>query len=143
MSTKVYKTTFKLRRGTLSEWASKNPVLQLGEPGFVTDLNKLKIGNGEDAWNDLPYLTGSGGGGISVLEHSLIIGEQYFDGSRDVIVPIYKGDMTEEEIIGLLESFQDNSVVTQGISTAREKGMSELKQFNLESVTPIYQLKTN
>lgn len=141
MSTKTYKTTFKLRRGMLSEWTSKNPVLQLGEPGFVIDENKLKIGNGEDAWNDLPYITN--GGSISVLEHSLIIGEQYFDGSQDVVVPIYKGDMTEEEIIGLLESFQNNSVVTQGVSTVREKEMSELKQFNLESVTPIYQLKTN
>lgn len=26
-----------------------------GEPGFVIDKNKLKIGDGATAWKDLPY----------------------------------------------------------------------------------------
>ena len=33
----VYKTTFKLRRGTLEEWNAKNPILADGEPGFAID----------------------------------------------------------------------------------------------------------
>lgn len=53
---KVIKTTFKLKRGTSTQWIKQNPVLQLGEPGFVTDLNLLKIGDGVTAWNNLPYL---------------------------------------------------------------------------------------
>lgn len=43
------------KRGVAARWAELNPVLQAGEPGFVTDENRLKIGDGITAWNDLPY----------------------------------------------------------------------------------------
>jgi hypothetical protein len=52
----VLNTIFKLKRGIASRWAEVNPILQQGEPGFVIDLNRLKIGDGITAWNDLPYL---------------------------------------------------------------------------------------
>ena len=55
----VYKTTFQLRRGNLIEWETKNPVLAVGEPSFVIDKFKLKIGDGSTAWNDLPYIADS------------------------------------------------------------------------------------
>lgn len=54
----VINTTFKLKRGTAARWAEVNPVLAQGEPGFVYDLNKLKIGDGTTPWNDLPYIEG-------------------------------------------------------------------------------------
>ena len=47
--------TIQFKRGIASRWAELNPVLQAGEPGFVTDENRLKIGDGITAWNDLPY----------------------------------------------------------------------------------------
>lgn len=47
--------TIKLRRGTAAQWTSANSVLASGEPGFETDTNKFKIGNGSDPWNNLPY----------------------------------------------------------------------------------------
>lgn len=53
---KVIKTTFKLKRGTSAQWREANPILQLGEPGYVQDFNLLKIGDGVTAWNDLRYL---------------------------------------------------------------------------------------
>jgi len=46
-----------LRRDTSSNWSTRNPVLFLGEPGFETDTNKLKLGDGTSTWNDLGYLT--------------------------------------------------------------------------------------
>lgn len=49
-------TQFKLRRDTASTWASVNPVLAQGEPGFESDTGKLKIGNGLSAWNALNYM---------------------------------------------------------------------------------------
>lgn len=52
----VIKTTFKLRRGYAATWEKNNPILQAGEPGFVLDENRLKIGDGITAWNELPYL---------------------------------------------------------------------------------------
>lgn len=54
----VLKTTFKLKRGTAARWAELNLVLEQGEPGFVYDENRLKIGDGITPWNDLPYIDG-------------------------------------------------------------------------------------
>lgn len=47
--------TIQLKRGTAEALARVNPILAAGEPCFVTDENRLKIGNGTDHWNDLPY----------------------------------------------------------------------------------------
>ena len=57
MST-VLNTTFKLKRGTAARWAEVNPILEQGEPGFVYDQNRLKVGDGITPWNDLPYIDG-------------------------------------------------------------------------------------
>ena len=51
--------TLQIKRGTAARWATVNPVLANGEPGFVYDLNKLKIGDGVTPWNSLPYIEGS------------------------------------------------------------------------------------
>lgn len=51
-------STFKLKRGTAARWAELNPILEQGEPGFVYDINRLKIGDGKTSWNDLPYIDG-------------------------------------------------------------------------------------
>jgi hypothetical protein len=48
--------TLQLKRGTAARWAELNLVLAAGEPGFVIDENRLKIGDGITAWNDLPYM---------------------------------------------------------------------------------------
>lgn len=64
----VISTTFKLKRGSAARWQELNLVLAAGEPGFELDTYRLKIGDGETAWNDLPYIGGgsSGGGDIVV-----------------------------------------------------------------------------
>lgn len=54
----VLNTTFKLKRGTAARWVEVNPILEQGEPGFVYDENRLKIGDGVTPWNDLPYIDG-------------------------------------------------------------------------------------
>lgn len=54
----VYNTTFRLKRGTAARWAEVNPILDQGEPGFVYDQNRLKVGDGVTPWNDLPYIDG-------------------------------------------------------------------------------------
>jgi hypothetical protein len=52
-----------MRRGTAKDWAGFNPVLAAGELAVTIDSSPLqmKIGNGVSAWNDLPYMSGSGG----------------------------------------------------------------------------------
>lgn len=43
------------RRDTATNWAKYNPVLLEGEVGYITDnVNQYKIGDGVNAWNDLP-----------------------------------------------------------------------------------------
>lgn len=55
------------RRDTVANWAAQNPILNAGEIGvqIETDgsISQIKIGNGTDAWNDLAYFSGDGGGG--------------------------------------------------------------------------------
>lgn len=51
----ILNTIFQLKRGMAEAWARNNPVLRAAEPGFELDTNRLKIGDGATAWNDLPY----------------------------------------------------------------------------------------
>ena len=57
-------TEFKRMRqlsATEAEWEAENPTLLIGEIGFATDRQAIKIGPG--AWSNLPYIGGSSGGG--------------------------------------------------------------------------------
>lgn len=51
------------RQGTAALWTSTDPILAEGEPGFEKDTNKMKVGDGANAWSSLPYITGVGGSG--------------------------------------------------------------------------------
>ena len=63
-----------LKRGTAERWYTVNPILAIGEPGFVYDANKLKIGDGVTPWNELPYIEGSGSAtALTPVDGSLII----------------------------------------------------------------------
>lgn len=44
-----------VRAGTAADWTSDNPTLALGEPGWESDTNKLKFGDGATAWETLAY----------------------------------------------------------------------------------------
>lgn len=44
-----------LRRDTAANWHRVNPVLEDGEPGYVTDTDQIKYGDGNTAWRDLAY----------------------------------------------------------------------------------------
>ena len=48
-----------LRRDTSANWAANNPILQMGEFGFDTTVNRFKIGiasNETSRWSALSYL---------------------------------------------------------------------------------------
>ena len=47
----------KARRDTSANWATSNPVLQLGELGFDTTNKRIKIGDGVTVWAALLYLS--------------------------------------------------------------------------------------
>ncbi|MBR4972857.1 MAG: succinylglutamate desuccinylase/aspartoacylase family protein [Clostridia bacterium] len=58
---KVYgDARFVLRKDTLENWQTENPVLLEGEPSYVTDgedNKKIKLGDGITPWNDLAYFS--------------------------------------------------------------------------------------
>ena len=49
-----------LRQDTGANWTTNNPVLLSGELGFETDTKRIKLGNGSDRWNALPYYLRAG-----------------------------------------------------------------------------------
>ena len=53
---KIFKTTFKVRRGLAEIWTQYGDkvILAEGEPGYELDTHKLKIGDGKKNWNELP-----------------------------------------------------------------------------------------
>ena len=100
----IIKTTFLLRRGYEAVWQRNNPVLACGEPGFVIDRNRLKIGDGETAWNDLPYF---GGESIKIEE----ITETVENLTNDInkITDLLGDSETENTLIYRIESL-DNAI---------------------------------
>ena len=60
---KHIKAVIQLRRATEREWIDYNPVLRLGEPALSTDVYKLKVGDGQQTWRQLPYMTNPTGDG--------------------------------------------------------------------------------
>ena len=45
-----------LRRDSTLNWEATNPRLALGEAGIDMNLQRFKIGNGIDRWNELPFM---------------------------------------------------------------------------------------
>ena len=49
------KEHLQLARGTSEEWAAKTTALWPGEVGIDTTNHRIKVGDGETLWKDLPY----------------------------------------------------------------------------------------
>jgi hypothetical protein len=49
--------TILLRRDHKWRWEKIDPVLGPGEPGYELDTGKMKVGDGDARWTDLPYFT--------------------------------------------------------------------------------------
>ena len=55
MATTAIKTRVVLRNDISENWMNVNPVLLKGEIGIDLDVNRIKIGDGTTAWNDLKF----------------------------------------------------------------------------------------
>lgn len=53
----------RFRGQTAAQWTAENPILGLNEPGYETDTQNLKIGDGTTVWSALDYFSGSGSSG--------------------------------------------------------------------------------
>ena len=65
MSTTTLNTKFQLRRDLVENWITADPILADGEPVLaeVEGVYKLKIGDGETTFSELPYYGDSSSGG--------------------------------------------------------------------------------
>ncbi len=57
-----------LRKGTLQEWETSNPILLAGEIGVDLSNYRIKTGDGFSKWNDLPYVDESS---VSLLDNTI------------------------------------------------------------------------
>ena len=53
-------TRIKLRRDTAANWTTNDPVLALGEAGYDTTNNELRVGDGTTVWSGLDAIGGTG-----------------------------------------------------------------------------------
>jgi len=67
-------TKIKIRRETLNNWTTYNPILELAEQAYVTDTGKMKIGTGVDTFSQLDYFDPTFDGNFH--EKSFLEGEQ-------------------------------------------------------------------
>lgn len=82
-------TTMQQKRGTASQWSTANPTLLAGEIGFETDTNKIKVGDGSTAWNDLAYIAGA--------EANVALAQ---DGNNDVVsLPAIENETVIDTIV--------------------------------------------
>jgi hypothetical protein len=86
-------TKIQVRRGTGAAWTTSNTVLDIGEFGYNTTTNQLKIGDGTTAWADLDYLVSDAGldtslgDYIEILEKGAANGVAELDASSNLYVP--------------------------------------------------------
>lgn len=86
-------TKIQVRRGTGAAWTTSNTVLDIGEFGYNTTTNQLKIGDGTTTWADLDYLVSDAGldtslgDYIELLEKGAANGVAELDASKNLYVP--------------------------------------------------------
>jgi len=97
-------TRIQVRRGTGAAWTTSNTVLDVGEFGYNTTTNQLKIGNGSTSWNDLTYLvTDSGlenslGDYVELSDKGAANGVAELDGSSNVLTTtavVFEGSIAD------------------------------------------------
>lgn len=118
----IYKATFQFRRGSAEVWEKNNPILKRGEPGFVIDENKLKIGDGVTPWNDLKYIGNSDNANLSADGNSIILSDSIFklagfDAAETGAQPRKKSDGTLEWVVPSSETLGGLQTIVAGLQT--------------------------
>ncbi len=111
-----------LKRGTAERWYTVNPTLAIGEPGFVYDSNKLKIGDGVTPWNELPYIEGTAVS-LTPVDGSLII----TDNTIDVGISAEPGNALTKKADGLYVGTSTSGNYAAGLGLQMVDGTFSIK----------------
>jgi hypothetical protein len=115
-------TRMQQRRGTASQWATADPVLNAGEIGFESDTGKFKIGDGTNHWDDLNYFLDAVDQGGSITDYVPLTqkdaasGVASLDADKNVYVPgssiIIEGstDNTNETTLTVINPTADRTI---------------------------------
>ena len=82
---------------TSANFTTNNPILASGQFGVESDTNKIKMGNGTSAWNDLKYISGDNNG-LKYTELPIPIKDST-DTEATLTVPIYYSDKIKIDAI--------------------------------------------
>lgn len=109
---KIFKTTFKVRRGLAEIWTQYGDkvILAEGEPGYELDTHKLKIGDGKKNWNELPYI-----------------------GGESTNIPELQGYITKDELDDLVKNILKSSKEENKIKVL-EDGTMEVNSLNISKL---------
>lgn len=100
------------RRDTALNWTSRNPTLSIAEVGYETDTGSVKIGNGGDAWDDLPYV-------LSSQWHSFSLSVTQWNGASDVSATFSSTDLySKYSLAGSTVSVSALATITSAGGTA-------------------------
>lgn len=87
-----------LRRGKTASWRAAKKPLAAGQPGYDKDKHKLKIGDGERSWAELPYASGLAAEDILLSEDDAKI-RHIFDPEDDTLIT-YGTEAPDEDTVG-------------------------------------------
>ena len=83
-----------VRRDTAANWTLANPILAQGEPGYETDTDKIKYGDGTTVWASLSYFGGAGNDPTAI--HS--------DGSNEILAITEKTALIATDLLLIEDS---------------------------------------
>lgn len=106
----VRNLTMQQKRGTSMNLIAKNPTLLAGEIVVVTDLGKIKVGDGTHAYNDLPFVKISVADIIDLCTNGKINASLLPDLAIGTVKPV---TYTDSETVG-----EDDVAAFKGITTA-------------------------
>lgn len=87
-----------IKRGKTASWKKLKTKLRDGQPGFDKDKHKLKIGDGEHLWADLPYATGLFA--EEILDSERAAKEKFLSDSESRTIITYGTDSPDKNTVG-------------------------------------------
>lgn len=99
------------KRGSTKSWLDTKTKLASGQPGYDKDKHKIKIGDGEKTWAELPYASG-----LSAEE--ILDSESNAKSKEDSTLITYGTEAPNDKTVGKLYLQQSNTdfIIESGIS---------------------------